>query len=130
MPLTAAELVARARSRIRETPPAQLRDCLAQYTVIDVREPVEFACGHLDGAVNIPRGLLEFEISTNPRAGGATDPALADRSRPLLVVCQGGGRAALAAEVLQDLGYTQVASIQGGIRACVEAGLELKTITT
>ena len=127
MSLTAADLVARARSRIRETPPAQLGDRLAQLTVIDVREPQEFATGHLPGAVNIPRGRLEFEISTNPHVGGVTDPALADRNRPLLVYCLSGGRAALAAAALQELGYTQVESIQGGIRACIEAGMALTT---
>ena len=127
MSLTAADLVARARSRIRETPPTQLGDRLARLTVIDVREPQEFATGHLPGAVNIPRGMLEFEISTNPHVGGVTDPALADRNRPLLVYCLSGGRAALAAAALQELGYTQVESIQGGIRACIEAGMSLTT---
>ena len=127
MPLTAADLVARARQSIREVKPADLRDRLATTTLIDVREPAEFATGHLPGAVNIPRGMLEFEISTNPHVGGVTDAALADRSRPLIVYCLSGGRAALSAVALQELGYTNVISIQGGVRACVEAGIALTT---
>lgn len=127
MALTAADLVSRARQSIREITPAQLRDRPATTCLIDVREPAEFATGHLPGAVNIPRGMLEFEISTNPHVGGVTDPALADRSRPLVVYCLSGGRAALSAVALQELGYTNVASIQGGIRACVEAGIALTT---
>jgi rhodanese-related sulfurtransferase len=127
MPLTAADLVARARKSIREVTPGEIRDRLGAAALIDVREPQEYATGHLPGAVNIPRGMLEFEISTNPHVGGVTDPALADRSRHIVVYCLSGGRAALAAAVLQELGYTNVDSIQGGIRACAEAGLELTT---
>lgn len=127
MALTAADLVARARQSIREVKPLDLRDRLERVTLIDVREPAEFATGHLPGAVNIPRGMLEFEISTNPHVGGVTDPALADRNRPLVVYCLSGGRAALSAVALQELGYTNVESIQGGIRACVEAGFALTT---
>jgi len=71
--------------------------------------------------------MLEFEISTNPHVGGVTDPALADRNRLIVVYCLGGGRAALSALALQELGYTNVESIQGGVRACVEAGFALTT---
>ncbi|MEN9705880.1 MAG: hypothetical protein RLZZ393_1759 [Pseudomonadota bacterium] len=130
MPLNASDLVARARQSIREVHPAELRDHLPGAAVIDVREPQEYATGHLPGAVNIPRGMLEFEISTNPDVGGVTDPALADRSRHIVLYCLGGGRAALAAAALQELGYTHVESIAGGIRACVDAGFELTTHAT
>jgi rhodanese-related sulfurtransferase len=123
MVLTVAELVARARKTIREIAPGALRDRIAGALLIDVREPAEFATGHLPGAVNIPRGMLEFEISTNPNVGGATDPALADPRRHIVLYCLSGGRSALAAAALQELGYTHVESIQGGIRACIEAGM-------
>jgi rhodanese-related sulfurtransferase len=127
MPLNASDLVARARQSIREASPADIQQRLAGAAVIDVREPQEYATGHLPGAVNIPRGMLEFEISTNPHVGGVTDPALADRSRHIVLYCLTGGRAALAAAALQELGYSNVESIQGGVRACVEAGLALTT---
>ena len=127
MTLTPAELVARARKQIREVAPQEIRDRLQTAALIDVREPQEYASGHLPRAVNIPRGMLEFEISSNPHVGGVTDPALADRSRHVVLYCLSGGRAALAAVALQELGYTNVESIQGGIRACIDAGLELTT---
>ncbi|MEY4762387.1 MAG: hypothetical protein RLZZ200_2243 [Pseudomonadota bacterium] len=125
MALTAADLVARARRSIREAKPADLLGRLSKAVLIDVREPAEYATGHLPGAVNIPRGMLEFEISSNPHVGGVTDPALADRGRPIVLYCLGGGRAALSAVALQELGYTGVESIEGGVRACVEAGFAL-----
>ncbi len=127
MPLSAADLVARARSQIRECAPSQLQTLPAGFALIDVREPAEFATGHLPGAINIPRGMLEFEIAAHPAVANVTDPALADRQRCLVVYCLGGGRAALAAVALQELGFSDVQSIQGGLRACVEAGLTLST---
>lgn len=130
MSSTTADLVARARRTICERPPAEVRPRLAGAVLIDVREPQEYASGHLPGAINIPRGMLEFEIATHPHVIGATDPALAGRSRHIVVYCLSGGRAALAAATLQELGYTDVESIQGGIRACVDAGFTLTTAGT
>ena len=64
MPVDINELVAAAQSRIREVEPG---DCLAgEALVVDVREPAEFAQGHLPGAVNLPRGVLEFQIRAHP----------------------------------------------------------------
>ena len=127
MPLSAADLVARARSQIRECTASQLQALPSGVALIDVREPAEFASGHLPGAVNIPRGMLEFEIAAHPAVANVTGPALADRQRQIVVYCLGGGRAALAAVALQELGFSDVQSIQGGLRACVEAGLALTT---
>lgn len=127
MPLTAADLVARARAAIREIEPAALTGLPADTVLVDVREPAEYATGHLPGAVNIPRGVLEFEISAHPAVANVTEPALANRSRSLVVYCAAGGRAALATQTLQELGFTQVCSIRGGIKACVETGLPLTT---
>ena len=121
--LTAARLVAESRARIREVTPAEVRAARGGPTIIDVREPFEFDAGHLPGAVNIPRGVLEFEIEAHPAVACATHPALADRARPLLVYCRSGGRSALAAEVLGRLGFTDVVSMAGGIVAWREAGL-------
>jgi rhodanese-related sulfurtransferase len=109
MPLSAADLVARARSQIRECTASQLQALPSGV------------------AVNIPRGMLEFEIAAHPAVANVTDPALADRQRQIVVYCLGGGRAALAAVALQELGFSDVQSIQGGLRACVEAGLALTT---
>ena len=110
---TAADLVAEARSEIREIAPndfARYRKCV----LIDVREADEFAAGHLPGAVHIARGLLEFKLSG--------DPDLSARDLKLVVYCKTGGRAALAACTLHDMGYLHVKSIAGGFDGWASAG--------
>lgn len=124
---TASHLVAAARQKIVEIHPTALAAPGNGHVLIDVREPAEFATGHLAGAVNIPRGVLEFEIEAHPAVGCATDPALADRQRPIIVYCRTGGRSALAALSLQQLGFTDVRSVAGGIMGCTAAGLAVVT---
>jgi rhodanese-related sulfurtransferase len=78
---------------------------------VDVREPDEFAEGHIPGARNSPRGFLEVKADLeHPKR----DPWLADRSRPIVVYCGGGNRSALAARTLQEMGFTQVVSLAEG----------------
>lgn len=125
MSLTAADLVADAKTRIREISANELAASTASRVLIDVREPAEFATGHLPGAVNIPRGLLEFEIAAHPAVANVTEPALADKQRALVIYCAAGGRAALATDILQKMGFTNVVSIRGGIRACIDANMAL-----
>ena len=127
MSLTAADLVADAKTRIREISTSELAETIASRVLIDVREPAEFATGHLPGAVNIPRGLLEFEIAAHPAVANVTEPALADKQRALVIYCAAGGRAALATDILQKMGFTNVVSIRGGIRACIDANMSLST---
>lgn len=122
MSLTAADLVADARQRIREVAPAEFAATSREAVLIDVREPAEFETGHLAGAINIPRGVLEFQVDAHP-AANATDPTLAHRERPVVVYCRTGGRAALAADNLQKLGFADVRSIAGGIEAWSAHGL-------
>lgn len=121
--LTASDLVADARQRIREVAPAAFHADAGDTVLIDVREPAEFDTGHLSGAINIPRGVLEFQVDAHPAVANATDPALAHRERPVVLYCRTGGRAALAADNLQKLGFADVRSIAGGIEAWREAGL-------
>lgn len=123
MPVTAPELVAAARSAIREIAPADCASVRPGSVLIDVREPGEFQDGHLPGAINLPRGVLEFQVDAHPAMACATAPALADRGRPILLYCRSGGRAALAAQSLAAMGFSDVRSIAGGIQAWVEAGL-------
>lgn len=124
MTLTAKDLIADARRRIVEIEPAAFVNAAPENAVLlDVREPGEFATGHLPGAINIPRGVLEFEIEAHPAVGCVTDPAVADRQRPVVVYCRSGGRAALAAQSLMQLGFTDVRSIAGGIMGWTAAGL-------
>ena len=117
MSLTASDLVAAARQRILEVTPRQFHDDPGNALVIDVREPAEFASGHLPGAVNIPRGVLEFQVDAHP--------ALARKDLPLVLVCRSGGRAALAADSLQAMGFCNVRSIRGGMLAWQQGGLPL-----
>lgn len=70
--------------------------------IVDIREPAEFAAGHVPGAVNIPRGLLEFQIY---KMMGYPDKPV-DTSRTIYVQCQTGGRATLATADLKKIGFT------------------------
>ena len=125
MTKTAADLVAAARAQVRELAPAEAHSQLGRCVLIDVREPAEFASGHIRGAANIPRGVLEFQVDAHPAVANVVDPALSHKEQPVLVYCRTGGRAALAACALQELGFTNVCSIEGGITAWIDAGLPL-----
>ena len=128
MTITANDLVARARAEITEIAPQALDPAtLAGLSVIDVREPGEYAQGHLPGAINLPRGVLEFQIEAHPAMACSTTEALQARDRPLLVYCLTGGRSALAALSLQELGFRHVRSMAGGVKAWSAAGLPLST---
>ena len=74
--------------------------------LLDVREDEEFKAGHVPGAVNIPRGLLEFRIW---KLFGY--PAQVDMNRKIYVQCMTGGRATLATKQLQDIGFTNVIAV-------------------
>ena len=88
--------------------------------LVDVREEHEYAMGMAQGAVGIPRAELE------------RDPArhFPDRSRPIVLICQAGGRSMLAAEILQRLGYMQVSSVQGGMNQWGAVGLPMSAPET
>ena len=124
-------LVTAARQRIREVSATELQAMQASDRVlIDVREPAEYATGHLPGAINLPRGVLEFQIHAHPAMACTTSEALAATDRPLVLYCLSGGRAALAADSLQQLGFSQVSSLAGGIAAWREAGLPVASGST
>ena len=87
--------------------------------LVDVREPEEWQHGHIDGSVPAPRGLLEFFADpTSPRHKEALT-----FDRRVIVVCASGARASLAALTLKDMGYEDVAVLDGGLKAWVDAGL-------
>jgi len=123
MPLTAQDLVAAAKSAIREIDADELlRLQAAGVPVIDVREPGEFAAGRVPGAVNIPRGVLEFEVDGHPAVNCVKDAALGHRDAPVVLYCRSGGRSALAAEALKRLGFAEPLSMAGGFNAWAAAG--------
>jgi rhodanese-related sulfurtransferase len=123
--MTASDLVAEARANIRETSPSAFHASPGDAVVIDVREPAEFETGHIPGSINIPRGVLEFQVDAHPAVANVSDPALSHKERPIVLVCRTGGRAALSALSLQRLGFADVRSIAGGVLAWGEAGLPL-----
>jgi rhodanese-related sulfurtransferase len=97
-----------ARQRITEVTPAQARERIAQGAVLlDVRDKEEFESGHIEGAMNISRGTLEMRIAQ----------AVPDKQAPIVCHCGGGNRGALAADTLKKMGYTEVVSIAGGLKA-------------
>ena len=85
---------------------------------VDVRERAEQSAGAIAGAVAAPRGFLEFIADP---ASPMHNPALSSGKR-LVVYCASGGRSALAAKTLQDMGYAEVANLTGGFQAWSEAG--------
>lgn len=112
---TAHDLVLAAKSQCREVSVEDAQHIvLTADVIIDVREPDEYAGGHLPGAINLPRGLLEFKLSGTP--------ALEPRDLNVVLYCKTSGRAALAAVAMHSMGYLNVASIAGGFDAWVEAG--------
>jgi len=129
MALTLAEMVAAARAEAHQVAPAQAaqaHNSARLDLVVDVREPDEFEQGHLPGAINIPRGLLE--IRADP-ASPATDPVLSsDLARQILVYCTKGpgARSLLAAQTLASMGYEHVSVLGGGLNAWAEAGLPVE----
>src|SRR5437660_12035096 len=80
--------------------------------LIDVREKYEWDEGHIPGAVHVPRGYLELRIENT----------IPDKSQPILLYCAGGVRSVLAARTLQEMGYTNIASLEGGYTAWKDAG--------
>ncbi|MGZ8219172.1 rhodanese-like domain-containing protein [Methylomagnum sp.] len=118
MPLTAMDLVAAAKQIIREVNHAEATALLGNAPVLDVREPGEYAAGRLPGAVNIPRGVLEFQIGNHPAF---------QRDADILVYCLSGGRSALAVEALQKLGYEKAVSLAGGYKSWQETGQAVET---
>jgi sulfur dioxygenase len=105
------DLVEAAKQQITEIGADKAKQLLAEgdIIVVDVREESEYTAGHLDKAIPIPRGVLEFKVGSTPE--------LADKSKAVLVYCRTGGRAALAAQTLQNMGYLHVLSIAGGYEA-------------
>ena len=116
MAMTAMDLVAAAKQHIREVDQTTGCSLLETALVLDVREPEEYTAGCLPGAVNIPRGVLEFRIDSHPLFQGRKDAQI-------LVYCQSGGRSALAADTLQKLGFSHPCSLAGGFKAWSDAGL-------
>ena len=118
-----SDLVARAKATIRECSVIDARDCIDNDTLlIDIRELAEFRRGHIPGALHLPRGLLEFEIHGLVEKA-RVDQDLPPEDQPIVLYCGTGGRSALAAETMAQLGYRNARSMAGGIIAWAQADL-------
>jgi molybdopterin/thiamine biosynthesis adenylyltransferase/rhodanese-related sulfurtransferase len=113
---TFKEMIRKVKSEIREVSPEEASARAGQAVFVDVREADEWEKGHLPGALFIPRGFLELRI----------EEKVPDKSAEVIVYCAGGTRSALGARALQDLGYTNVASMSGGFGRWKEGGLAVR----
>jgi rhodanese-related sulfurtransferase len=112
------KIVEDARRRIREVAIDEVKaklDRKEKFVLIDVREESEYAADHLPGAIHLGKGIIERDV----------EDRVPDPSTPLVLYCGGGFRSALAADNLQRMGYTQVLSMDGGIRGWREKGFTL-----
>jgi rhodanese-related sulfurtransferase len=114
---TYRDLVADAKTRVREVSVEDVMMMRArgdEFVLVDVREESEWDAGHMPGAAHLGRGVLEARAAQ----------VFPDPSTRLVLYCAGGNRSALAADVLQVMGFTDVASMSGGWRAWLAAGGE------
>ncbi|HWE61454.1 MAG TPA: molybdopterin-synthase adenylyltransferase MoeB [Chloroflexota bacterium] len=110
------QLLQQVKQQIREVQPEEVRDQLKTGqapVLLDVREADEYQQGAIPGARHIPRGYLELRI----------EQEVPERDRPIVVYCAGGTRSALAAASLEQLGYSDVASMASGFNGWKNAGL-------
>jgi len=103
------DFVTDAKSRIREISQQEFREWFDEskdMVILDVREANDHAHSRIEGAINIPRGVVELEI----------EDTVPDKHKTIVAYCGGGGRSAMVADVLQQMGYDNVYSLQGGYK--------------
>ena len=113
------KIVEDAKSRVRETNVDEVKSRLDRgdkLVLIDVREDREFDADHLPGAVHLGKGIIERDVEAK----------YPDLQTELILYCGGGFRSALAADNLQKMGYSNVISMDGGIRGWREKGYPLE----
>jgi rhodanese-related sulfurtransferase len=114
------QLVNEARQRVKEVTVDDVKARIQRgekFLLIDVREESEFARDHLPGAIHMGKGVIERDV----------EQKVPDPKTEMILYCGGGFRSALAADNLQKMGYTQVISMDGGIRTWREKGYPLTT---
>lgn len=111
------DLIAEALPDVEELFPWDLEEKISQKSdliLLDVREPQEFAALHIQGSLNVPRGVLEQACDWDY---DETVPELAaGREREVIVICRSGNRSVLAAHTMQRMGFKKVASLKTGIK--------------
>jgi rhodanese-related sulfurtransferase len=112
------KIVEDAKTRVRETNVDEVKtrmDRGDRFVLVDVREESEFAKDHLPNAIHMGKGVIERDV----------EQKVPDLNTPMVLYCGGGFRSALAADNLQKMGYTNVISMDGGIRGWREKGYPL-----
>src|SRR5882724_2364660 len=112
------QIVNDARSRVKETTVDAVKARLDRgdkFLLVDVREESEYAKDHLPGAIHLGKGVIERDVEAQ----------VPDTGAEMVLYCGGGFRSALAADNLQKMGYTNVISMDGGIRGWREKGYPL-----
>ena len=117
---TLMDFVKDAKSRTRDVSIEKVSELQAEkhYGILDIREYEEYLGGTIPGAVNVPRGMLEASCDHNYPS---RRQEMQDRDHPWLILCATGGRAAMAADVMQQMGFKNVRVIEGGMAAWKEA---------
>ena len=123
--VSALDLVKAAKAQIENLTAEQVQQELSSgnATLIDIRESEELLqTGKIKGSVHAPRGMLEFYAD----ASLPYHKPEFDKEKRIILQCASGGRSALAAQTLQQMGFTNVAHLDGGIKAWKEAGLPVQ----
>jgi rhodanese-related sulfurtransferase len=116
--MTSKDFVDEAKKQICEVSVSEAKDLFDKggYVFLDCRTSKEFKMGHIPGAVNVPRGLLEFKI----------DKKIPDKDASIIMYCKTGGRGCLATCTLCKMGYTNVKNMDGGWKAWEKAGYPIE----
>lgn len=112
------KIVADAKTRIKELNVADVQTKLQKkhlFVLVDVREESEWNAGHLPSAIHLGKGIIERDV----------EKTIPETDKEIILYCGGGFRSALAADVLQKMGYTNVWSMDGGFKGWVGAGGEV-----
>jgi len=108
-----------AKKRIKEISPSMLKEKIDKkepVTIMDVREDNEWPTGHIPLAIHMGKGVIERDIENE----------IPDSQSPIVVYCSGGFRSVLVADNLQKMGYTNVYSLENGLRAWIDAGFSIE----
>ncbi len=114
-PPVVKEMVAKAKGSVQKVSAADVKaaiDKKEKATILDVRDPGEYAAGHLPGALNISRGMLEFQVFNK----------IPDQNAKIYVYCKSGGRSSLATKTLNDLGYKNAVLMDAAFEDWIKAG--------
>jgi rhodanese-related sulfurtransferase len=114
------KIVNDAKSRVKETTPEAVRqkqEAGETFHFVDVREDNEWQAGHAAGAIHLGKGIIERDV----------EAAIPDHDAEVILYCGGGYRSALAADALQQMGYTKVISMDGGWKRWKELDYPIET---